>query len=229
MNKKRAARMFTMIKNWFLTGLCTLLPLGVTAIVVQLLLDHVGAPASKFLLHCFRLTTPDVFWMNTIVNLFSTVFVVGIITVLGFLSKYFLGKTALRLTERLIERVPFVNSVYKTVKQVVEKFSKNQEAVFQKAVLIEYPRRGMYAIGFVSSETQGEVQIKTKEMVVNVFLPTTPNPTSGFLLLVPREDIIFLEMTVADGMKMIISGGLVNPEYVAKEVPGPGLLPKEEE
>jgi uncharacterized membrane protein len=136
---------------------------------------------------------------------------------LGFLSKYFLGKTVIHFTEQLIARVPFVNSVYKSVKQIVETFSKNRAAVFQTTVLIEYPRQGMYAIGFLTSESQGEVQTKTKEQVVNVFLPTTPNPTSGFLLLVPRENIVFLDMSVADGMKMIISGGVVNPEWFPKK------------
>jgi uncharacterized membrane protein len=214
---RKSSHFFRILKNWFFTGLFILLPLGITAIVVSLLLDYVGAPASRFLLDCFGLKIPDKFWMNTVVDLFSTVFIVCIITALGFLSKYFLGRTVIRWTEQLIARVPFVNSVYKTVKQVVETFSKNREAVFQTTVLIEYPRKGMYGIGFLTSETEGEVQIKTKENVVNVFLPTTPNPTSGFLLLVPREDVTFLEMSVADGMKMIISGGVVNPEYLEKK------------
>ncbi|MDR1435030.1 MAG: DUF502 domain-containing protein [Puniceicoccales bacterium] len=206
-----------MIKNWFFTGLFILLPLGITAIVVTLLLDYVGAPSSRFLLDCFGLKIPDKFWMNTVINLFSTIFIVGIITVLGFLSQYFLGKTVIRLTEQLIESVPFVNSVYKTVKQIVETFSKNREAVFQTTVLIQYPCKGSYALGFLTSETMGEVQVKTKEQVINVFLPTTPNPTSGFLLFVPREDVIFLAMSVADGMKMIISGGVVNPQWIPEK------------
>ncbi|MDR2200835.1 MAG: DUF502 domain-containing protein [Puniceicoccales bacterium] len=209
----RATEVFKVIKNWFLTGLFILLPLGITVIIVSLLLDYVGAPASKLLLDCFGLTIPDKFWMGTVVNLFSTVFIVGIITLLGFLSKYFLGRTIIHWTERLIDGVPFVRGVYKTVKQIVETFSRNREAVFQTTVLIEYPRKGLYAIGFLTSESEGEVQEKTAESVVNVFLPTTPNPTSGFLLLVPRNDIIFLDMTVADGMKMIISGGVVNPNW----------------
>jgi uncharacterized membrane protein len=161
-------------------------------------------------------------------SLFSTIFIVGIITILGFLSKYFLGKKAIRLTEQLIESVPFVNSVYKTVKQIVETFSKNREAVFQTTVLIQYPCKGSYALGFLTSETEGEVQVKTRENVVNVFLPTTPNPTSGFLLFVPREDVIFLDMSVADGMKMIISGGVVNPEWFSQKEQNSGTLKKED-
>jgi uncharacterized membrane protein len=204
-----------LIKNWFLTGLCTLLPLGVTAIVVDLLLDNLGAPVSKFILECFGLEIPSKFWMTTTVNLFSTIFVVGIITILGCCSRYFFGRTIIRLTERLIDGVPFVNGVYKTVKQVVETFNRNRETLFQTTVLIQFPHKGMYAIGFLTSDGAGEVQVKTKEHVVSVFMPTTPNPTSGFLLLIPREDVMYLDMSVAEGMKMIVSGGVVTPEYFA--------------
>ncbi|MDR1590593.1 MAG: DUF502 domain-containing protein [Puniceicoccales bacterium] len=209
------------MKNYFLTGLFILLPLGITVIVVDLLLDHLGAPVSRFFLESFGLEIPDKFWMTTTVNLFSTIFVIIVITALGYFSRYFLGKAIIRLTERIIDGVPFVNTVYKTVKQVVETFNKNREELFQTTVLIEFPHKGMYAIGFLTSDGVGEVQIKTKEHVMGVFMPTTPNPTSGFLLLIPREDIIFLDMSVADGMKMIISGGVVNPEYLPQKKENP--------
>jgi uncharacterized membrane protein len=107
--------------------------------------------------------------------------------------------------------VPFVSTVYKTVKQVMETFGASHKAVFSKTVLIEYPKRECYAIGFLSSEFDGEVQDKTGRAVVNVFVPTTPNPTSGFLLIVPKDKVTELEMSVADGMKLIISGGIVVP------------------
>jgi uncharacterized membrane protein len=127
----------------------------------------------------------------------------------------------------LIGRVPFVNSVYKTVKQVVETFSSNRDDVFQTTVLFEYPRKGMYTIGFMTSTSKGEVQEKTQGNMVNVFLPTTPNPTSGFLLIIPREDVVFLDMSVSDGIKMIISGGVVNPKWLPKkELPGKRLPEK---
>ncbi|MDR2812279.1 MAG: DUF502 domain-containing protein [Puniceicoccales bacterium] len=215
--KKKSPHFLRTVKNWFFTGLFILLPLGITAIVVGLLLDHLGAPVSRFFLESFGLEIPDKFWMTTTVNLFSTLFVVLVITALGYFSRYFLGRAVIHLTERIIDGVPFVNTIYKTVKQVVETFNKNRETLFQTTVLIEFPHKGMYAIGFLTSDGQGEVQVKTKEHVVGVFMPTTPNPTSGFLLLVPREDIVFLDMSVADGMKMIVSGGVVSPEYLPRE------------
>jgi uncharacterized membrane protein len=226
--KKKHVTFWKLVKNWFLTGLCILLPLGVTAIVVDLLLDHLGAPVSRFFLESFGLEIPDKFWMTTTVNLFSTIFIVGIITALGYFSRYFLGKLIIRMTEKVIDGVPFVNGVYKTVKQVVETFNKNREALFQTTVLIEFPHKGMYALGFLTSDGEGEVQAKTAEHVVSVFMPTTPNPTSGFLLLVPREDVIFLDMSVADGMKMIISGGVVNPDYFPEKKSEPKKSQKNE-
>jgi uncharacterized membrane protein len=122
------------------------------------------------------------------------------------------------LTEKLINHVPFVSTVYKTVKQVMKTFEASHKAVFSKAVLIEYPKKECYAIGFLSSEFEGEVQDKIGRTVVNVFVPTTPNPTSGFLLVVPKDKVIELEMSVADGMKLIISGGIVVPPYKKRKI-----------
>src|SRR5262249_36517756 len=106
-----------------------------------------------------------------------------------------------------------LNKIYPFMKEVSQTMLSGRKTMFQKVVLIEYPRPGIYSLGFVTSETGSEAQEKTKENVVNVFVPTTPNPTSGFLLLVPRDKIADLEMRVADGLKMVISGGAVVPPY----------------
>ncbi|MDR1891083.1 MAG: DUF502 domain-containing protein [Puniceicoccales bacterium] len=151
--------------------------------------------------------------MYFIVNAVSICLVIVIIVFVGFLSKLFLGKLIIGLTEKFINHVPFVNTIYKTVKQVISTFGASRDAAFSKTVLIEYPREGSYAIGFLSSKFKGEVSDKIGEPVVNVFVPTTPNPTSGFLLIIPQKSVIELEMSVADGMKFIISGGIVVPPY----------------
>ena len=135
------------------------------------------------------------------------------ITFLGYLSRYFVGKWFLRLTENILDKVPFINTVYKTVKQIVETFSTQQKAVFKKTVLLEYPRKGIWVIGFLTSEAKGETQFRTNRELRNVFVPTTPNPTSGFLLMIPREEVQELEMSIGDGMKLIISGGAVAPPF----------------
>jgi uncharacterized membrane protein len=102
------------------------------------------------------------------------------------------------------------------MKEISQTLLASKRTMFQRVVLVQFPRPGIYSIGFVTSETAGEAQAKTKEIVINVFVPTTPNPTSGFLILVPREQLIDLEMTVGEGMKMVISGGAVVPPYTAK-------------
>jgi uncharacterized membrane protein len=117
------------------------------------------------------------------------------------------------LTEQAVARVPLLNRIYSFFKEVSNTMFSGKKSAFERVVLVEFPRPGVYSIGFVTNETQGEAQALTQETVVNVFVPTTPNPTSGFLILVPRKQIIEMKMSVADGMKMVISGGAVTPSY----------------
>jgi uncharacterized membrane protein len=117
----------------------------------------------------------------------------------------------LRLSERVLGQMPVIRNVYSAVKQILETVLAQQSNAFREAVLIEYPRRGIWAIGFLTGSTKGEVQNLTEEECINVFLPTTPNPTSGFLLFVPKKDLIPLSMSVEDAIKMVISGGIVTP------------------
>ncbi|MDE6432172.1 MAG: DUF502 domain-containing protein [Opitutales bacterium] len=190
-----------------------LLPIGITVLLVNLMLDYVGEPASKVLFYWLDIGTRSKFVTNVLINLISTLFVLILITLIGVLSRYFFGRLVFKFTERVINRVPLVNGIYKSSKQIIETFGKSNMALFSKAVLVQYPREGTYAIGFLTGDVTGEVQDKTGKHVMNVFIPTTPNPTSGFLLMVPREDIIELDMGVGDGIKMIISGGIVVPPY----------------
>ncbi|NBB80569.1 MAG: DUF502 domain-containing protein, partial [Verrucomicrobia bacterium] len=138
-------------------------------------------------------------------------------TLLGFGSRFVLGRLLLNGLERLLDRVPFINTVYRTVKQIVDTFSQQKKAVFQEVVLIEYPRKRSYAIGFLTSTAKGETQDVTGQHIVNVFVPTTPNPTSGFLLMLPDEDVTRLQMTITEGMKLVISGGAVVPDHETGE------------
>lgn len=205
--------MLRQLRNAFIAGLVIITPLGVTIFVVNFMLTKIGAPASdaifKFVSEDFK-NLPGI---DLLLKIAAILIVLLVITILGFLSRYFIGRIFINLGERIIEALPFINAVYKTVKQIVDTFSKQQKAVFQKVVLTEYPRKGVYVLGFLTSDAKGEVQHKTGAEVVNIFVPTTPNPTSGFLLMVPKDEIIPMEMTVADGMKLIVSGGAVSPPY----------------
>ncbi len=203
------------LRNSFVSGLVLLAPLGVTIIVVNFLLVRVGTPASNILFQFVDPALRTAPWVATTLSIISTVIVVVTITVLGYCSNFFLGRIAVNIAERIINALPFVNSVYKTVKQIVDTFSKQQRAVFQRCVLIEYPRKGVFVLGFQTGDAKGEVQHRTGSMVSNIFVPTTPNPTSGFLLMVPVDEIIPMDMTITDGMKLIISGGAVIPPFTA--------------
>jgi uncharacterized membrane protein len=145
--------------------------------------------------------------------------VFSFLTLLGYLSRYLLGKALIRFTERLLSNVPFVNKVYETVKQIVDTFGKDNKAVFKEVVMVEFPRKGVYAIGFLTGDSKGEAQHISKDHLVNIFIPTTPNPTSGFLVLFPKQEIKSLQMTIGEGMKLIVSGGAVVPPFDENQNP----------
>ncbi|MFP4353173.1 MAG: DUF502 domain-containing protein [Puniceicoccaceae bacterium] len=205
------------LRNAFLTGIILLLPLGVTYIVVNFIILKVGVPASNVFFWYVDDTIRNQAAVNTILNIAALFVLIIFIIGLGFFSRYVFGRIIISSLERILDRLPFVNTVYRTVKQIVDTFSQQQKAVFQEVVLIEYPRKDSWVLGFLTSISKGEVQAKTGRHLANIFVPTTPNPTSGFLLMIPSEDIIPLEMTVADGMKLIISGGAVSPNFLPRD------------
>ena len=209
--------MLNFIKRSFFTGLVFALPICITIFVINLLLNYIGTPISHILFGWLDIEICTSFGMKFLLNTISIAVVVLLIIAIGMLSKFFLGKWAMRAIEKFIEHVPVVKNIYKTIKQIVETFGQNHKEVFSKTVLIEYPQKDSYAIAFLTSETEGEIQDRTGQTVVNVFVPTTPNPTSGFLLMIPKKKVTELDMSVADGMKLIISGGVVVPAYEKKK------------
>ena len=210
-NQFKKYSVLSILKKSFLTGLLLLLPLGVTVFVVNLLLEYVGEPASKVVFGWVDIGLRSKMVISSLLSVNAMLVVILVITVIGFISNYFLGKMLIKSAEQIIGRVPGVNTIYKSIKQIVNTFGENRS--FSKTVLVEYPRKDCYAIGFVTGDNCGETQEKTGQFVINVFVPTTPNPTSGFLLLIPKKDVIELEMSVSDGMKMVISGGVIVPPY----------------
>ncbi|MGF1531900.1 MAG: DUF502 domain-containing protein [Puniceicoccaceae bacterium] len=201
------------LRNGFITGIAIVLPIVVTFFVVKFLVDRIGVPATELFFWYVEPEIRNQRFVNPVLNLVSLLFVLVFITGLGFLSRYVIGRAVLGLLERAVNQIPFVNNVYRTVKQIVDTFSTQEKAIFQTAVLVEYPRKGVYVLGFLTSDSKGETQEKTSSELKNIFVPTTPNPTSGFLLMVPIEEIIFLEMSIGEAMKLIISGGAVTPPW----------------
>ncbi|MGJ8648816.1 MAG: DUF502 domain-containing protein [Opitutaceae bacterium] len=204
--------MFRSLRNAFITGVVVILPLGVTIIVINFLLERLGTPASNFFFWYLDPDWRDLPVVELMLKFISVAVVFLLITLLGYFSKFFIGKFMLNSIERLLNRVPLINTVYRTVKQIVDTFSQQEKAIFQEVVLIEYPRPRCYVLGFLTGSAKGETQAVTGEHILNIFVPTTPNPTSGFLLMLPESDVTRLTMTISDGMKVIISGGAVVPD-----------------
>ena len=143
--------------------------------------------------------------------------VIFLVSIVGLLARYYMGKKLIESVDTSLLRVPLLNKIYGATKQVNDAFISGDKTSFKTVVLIEFPRAGTYSVGFLTSEQRGEIQMKTRERVVGVFIPTTPNPTSGFLILVPESQVTRLEMSVADGIKFIISLGAISPEFPAAQ------------
>ena len=209
-------RLFHSVRTAFISGLLTLAPLAITWLVFSQLFEWVGGGFRPV----FQPFVPDALIRLTIVwNVLATVIVLAMITGLGYLSRYFLGQFFGSLAERFIQSIPGVNTVYNTVKQIVDTFSTQNRNLFSKVVLVQFPRAGSYTIGFLTAKTTGEPQQRVADDLWSVYVPTTPNPTSGFLLMLPKREILELEMSVGDGMKLVISGGTVAPPAGAPPPP----------
>ena len=223
--------MLRTLRNSFISGLVLVAPLGVTLFVVSLLMDKVGKPAGRMIFGPILEVDLERGVWAYLLGIASIGIVLLLITLVGLFSKLVVASFFVGLGEHLLSKVPFVSTIYKSVKQIVSTFAQQQKAIFQQTVLIEYPRKGVYAIGFLTSTAKGEVQDKTEAALVNVFVPTTPNPTSGFLLMLPENEVTLLDMPVGDGMKLIISGGAVAPPSVQPEAidaPVDAALPRAE-
>ena len=203
--------MFSKIKANFFTGLIMVVPLILTFWILYFIIGKLNLLLLKPIAGVFKDWVPA---QNIIILTKIAIFFVLLlcITAVGFAARILLLRNIFGFGEKVLYRVPMISTIYRTIKEISFAFFVQKDTIFKKVVIIEYPRKGLYQLGFVMSDAKGEIQEKTKESVVNVFLPTTPNPTSGMLVLVPEEDVITLDMSVADGMKMIISGGAIVPK-----------------
>ena len=211
MAKEKKVQVARKFRNAFLTGLLIFLPLGTTIFVLNFLLDLFKEPVTRL---AFQLgLTEESFFFGLETLLAALGLLLGILglTLLGFLSNYVLGRFFISTTEKFLDKVPFLSTVYRSVKQIVETFGKENRAVFKSVALIEYPRKDCWVLGFVTGDASSDTEGLVGKKLTNVCVPTTPNPTSGLLLLVPREKVHYLDMSVGDGMKMLISGGAVVP------------------
>ena len=200
-------RLGARLRTYLLAGVLVTAPIGLTIYLSWVFIhwiDDVVMPLIPLRYH------PESYLPFSIPGLGLFVVALGLVLI-GALTTNLLGRTLLRLSECILERMPVIRGIHATLKQVFETVLSHQSDAFRQVVMIEYPRRGMWALGFLTGPTLGEVQHLTQERVLNIFLPTTPNPTSGFLLFVPEDDVLILDMKVEEGIKMVMSGGIVTP------------------
>jgi len=189
-------------RNYFFAGVVVLVPLGITLYFTLFLINISSKILPKELNpnHYLPYNIPGV---EIIISIF-------LITFIGWVSLSFIGKKLLEIFNNILKRIPFLRTVYSAISQMIETFTKREEGK-KNVVLVEYPRKGSWAVGFATKDNAGEITNKTKKNLVNVFIPTTPNPTSGFLLMFPKEEIIYLDMTFEEASKFIVSAGTSNP------------------
>ncbi len=203
----RRKTLLARLRTYFLTGIVVSAPVGITIWLIWLFVAFVDRTVVPLIPESYN--PSDVLGVS--VPGIGVVVVLVAVTLIGFLVTNFFGRFMVKVGENMVSRVPVVRTIYGVLKQIFDAVLAQSEGAFREVVLIEYPRKGIWVIGFITSSTQGEVQRVTPDDMVNVFLPTTPNPTSGFLLFVPRKDCITLHMTVEEGVKLVISGGIVSP------------------
>ena len=204
---EQKAHPFRWLQRSFVTGVVIAAPIGIT---IYLTLAFIGFVDDRVIPLIPDRYNPETYLPFSVPGLGVLVAVIAL-TVLGALTANLFGRTLIGYGERLVDRMPVVRNLYNALKQIFETVVSHSEANFTEVGLIEYPRKGLYALCFVTTSTGGEIQARAEHDLVSVFLPTTPNPTSGFLLFVPRKDIQILSMTVEEAAKLIISAGLVEP------------------
>ena len=198
--KKRS--IFTKIRNYFITGVVVLIPIGIT-IYLTILITSVSSKILPKEINPNHYLPYNIPGLEIIITLF-------LITFIGWLSLSFIGKKLLNLFNTVLKRIPILRTIYSAILQMTETFTKNDNQK-KNVVLVEYPRKGTWAVGFATKENSGEITNKLNKKLINVFVPTTPNPTSGFLLMFPKEEVVYLDLTFEEASKFIVSAGTSNP------------------
>ena len=199
--KKRS--IFVRIRNYFIAGIVVLIPIGITLYLTMFLINV----SSKILP---KEINPNHYMPYNIPGLEIFISLI-LITFIGWLSLSFIGKKLLSIFENVLKRIPILRTIYSAIGQMTDTFT-NQDNKKKNVVLVEYPRKGTWAVAFATKDNEGEISRKINKKLINVFVPTTPNPTSGFLLMVPKEEVIYLDLTFEEASKFIVSAGTSNPD-----------------
>ena len=201
--KEKKRSILTRIRNYFIAGVVVLIPIGVTIYLTIFLVSVSSSILPKEI-------NPNHYLPYNIPGLEIIISII-LITLIGWLSLSFIGKRLLNLFNNILKKIPILRTIYSAIGQMTETFTKTNKDK-KNVVLVEYPRRGSWAVGFATKENTGEITSKVKKDLINVFVPTTPNPTSGFLLMFPKDEVIYLDLTFEQASKFIVSAGTSNPD-----------------
>jgi len=201
--KRKSISIIAKLRNYFITGIVVLIPIGITFYLVKFFISI----SPKLIPNNINPNNYLPYSIPGLEILLSIIF----ITLMGGLSLSFIGKKILQVFNDLLKKIPILRTIYSAIGQMAETLAPKRKSK-KSVVLVEYPRKGSWAVGFATKDNKGEISKKTKKNLVNVFVPTTPNPTSGFLLMYPKEDIIYLDMNFEEASKFIISAGTSNPK-----------------
>ena len=199
--KRKSISLFAKLRNYFITGIVVLVPIGITLYLTKFFISV----SSKLIPYNLNPNNYLPYAIPGLEILLSVIF----ITIIGGISLSFIGKRILKFVNDLFKRIPILRTIYSAIGQMTESFTKSDNSE-KSVVLLEYPRKGIWVVGFATKENQGVIKDKVKEELVNVFVPTTPNPTSGFLLMLPKKDLIYLNVTFEQASKFIVSAGTTN-------------------
>ncbi len=197
----------TRLRRYLLTGIVVTAPISITIYLTYIFLTFIDHHVTKL----FPNVWYDGLYGGTTIPGLGLIVAIAFFIFVGWFATNFLGRLIINISEYIVDRVPVIRTVYGAVKQIFETIMASQSSAFREAVMLEYPRKGVWSIGFVTGVTQGEVQDATQNETINVFLPTTPNPTSGFLLFVPKKELVYLNMTVEEAVKLVVSAGIITP------------------
>ena len=201
--KRRRISLFARLRNYFITGIVVLVPIGITLYLTKFFISV----SSKLIPEEINPNSYLPFLIPGLEIFLAVIF----ITLIGYLSLSFIGKKVLQLFNDLLKKIPILRTIYSAIGQMAETLAPNRKSK-KSVVLIEYPRKGSWAVGFATKDNKGEISKKTNQNLVNVFVPTTPNPTSGFLLMFPKEELVYLDMSFEEASKFIVSAGTSNPK-----------------
>ena len=195
------------LRGYFLAGILVTAPISITIYLTYVFLTFVDTNVAGLLPEEWY---DALYGGTTFPGIGLLIAIFGFI-IIGFIATNFLGRMVIRISEYIVDRMPVIRTLYGAIKQIFETIMASQSQAFREVVMLEYPRKGVWSIGFVTGTSEGQIQDFTENETINVFVPTTPNPTSGYLLFVPKKELKYLDMTVEEGVKLVVSAGIITP------------------